>query len=76
MDTQPCASDGVGVKCWGNNSSGQLGTGDTNNSSNPVATNHGLTGDVTKISVGLDHICVATNTKVSCIGDNSKGTTG
>lgn len=71
-----CASDGVGVKCWGNNSSGQLGTGDTNNSSNPVATNHGLTGDVTKISVGLDHICVATNTKVSCIGDNSKGQLG
>ena len=61
-------SDGT-VACWGSNTEGQLGTGDDNNSSTPVAANVGaLAGKtVTEISAGRWHTCaLISNGTVSC----------
>ena len=71
-------SDGT-VACWGSNTEGQLGTGDDNNSSTPVAANVGaLAGKtVTEISAGQYHTCaLISNGTVSCWGYNQSGQIG
>jgi len=71
-------SDGT-VACWGSNTEGQLGTGDDNNSSTPVAANVGaLAGKtVTEISAGRWHTCaLISDGTVSCWGYNQSGQIG
>lgn len=70
-----CALDRQGkAYCWGNNSSGQLGNGNSTPSDRPVAVAGGLT--FTDISAGGSHSCGVSSGKVYCWGNNSYGQTG
>ncbi len=61
--------------CWGANSWGQLGTGDTASSTRPVAVRGGLR--FTSVSVGERHTCGVTGEGyVYCWGDNRWGKLG
>src|SRR5437899_210877 len=66
------------VKCWGANSSGQLGNGNTTNASKPVAVS-GFTGGTraVAISAGDSHSCaVFANGTAKCWGFNGSGQLG
>lgn len=64
-----------GVVCWGRNTSGELGTGTTTNSSVPVAVLE-LT-NAAKVSCGDAHTCAAlSNGEVACWGLSSDGQVG
>jgi RHS repeat-associated protein len=69
-------STGGGIKCWGFNTSGQLGDGTTTNRPIPVDVS-GLTNSVVAISTGSEHTCALTNAGgVKCWGDNVNGQIG
>lgn len=82
MGLSTCAviSDGT-IKCWGNNTYGQLGDGSNTNSSVPVTVS-GIS-NATKVSVAYDqsagyaHACAAlSDGTVKCWGYNNKGQLG
>jgi len=76
-DVFTCAlmSGGV-VKCWGNNTYGELGNGTTKNSHLPV-TVRGLSGEIATIAAGGAHACaLRTDGTVQCWGKNASGQLG
>lgn len=80
METHACAiADGQGY-CWGLNTDGRLGNGNTTLSSRPVAVNmsgalNGLT--LTKIAVFSEQTCaLASNGRAYCWGGNTDGRLG
>jgi alpha-tubulin suppressor-like RCC1 family protein len=74
--TNSCALLASGsVMCWGNNSEGQLGTGNVKQSSSPVRV-LGLT-NATQVAVGNEDSCaLLTNGSVECWGSGSSGQLG
>ncbi len=67
---------GGGAKCWGSNSSGQLGDGTNISRTTPVDV-YGLASAVLDIAAGGLHTCaVAGDTSVKCWGDNWYGQLG
>ena len=80
-DTHSCVvTSGGGVKCWGSNSSGQLGDGTTTRQNTPVSVLASagveLTG-IVAVSAGSAHSCALTTTGgVKCWGGNTSGQLG
>lgn len=72
-----CAVTAAGaLKCWGFNSSGQLGDGTSTDRNTPVDV-PSLGTNVAAVSAGLNHTCVLTKTGgVKCWGDNGNGQLG
>ena len=71
-----CAQMDTGsLKCWGYNNRGQLGTGDTTNSTVPVAVTQ--FGSATAVAMGGNHTCaVSAGGSTRCWGSNDYGQLG
>ncbi|MEZ4864216.1 MAG: hypothetical protein R3C14_23085 [Caldilineaceae bacterium] len=64
------------VKCWGENTAGQLGDGTTTNTSFPVNV-LGLNSGVVALTAGIAHSCaLVQGGAIQCWGDNSAGQLG
>jgi alpha-tubulin suppressor-like RCC1 family protein len=73
-----CAlTTGGGVKCWGNNASGQLGDGSNLRRTTPVSVS-GLTSGVRAIDAGRLHACaiLSADGALRCWGGNNRGQIG
>jgi len=72
-----CArDDGGGVKCWGSNISGQVGSGTSAERVLAPEQVQGLTTGATDVSVGSGHACAVVGGGVKCWGDNEYGQLG
>ncbi len=72
-----CAIVNGGVECWGSNSDGQLGNGNSWGSYSPVPVPvDGLASGVQAITAGAYHTCALVNGGVLCWGSNSEGQLG
>lgn len=64
------------VKCWGDNSNGQLGDGTTTDRPTPVDVS-GLSSGAASVASGLMHVCAVTDVgTVRCWGNNAYGQLG
>jgi alpha-tubulin suppressor-like RCC1 family protein len=63
------------VKCWGYNSSGQIGDNTTTRRTSPIDVS-GLTSGATAIEAGYFHTCAIVSGGVKCWGNNGSGQLG
>jgi alpha-tubulin suppressor-like RCC1 family protein len=64
------------VKCWGQNTRGQLGDGSTNDHDTPIAI-EGMDNAVAAISLGYEYSCSITRSgAIKCWGSNNEGQLG
>ncbi len=82
-DQHACAVGSESVKCWGRNSSGQLGVGDTDNRENPASVITDPSDDesvlmgVDEVATGTEHSCaLMLDETVRCWGWNDYGQLG
>ncbi|MBG0738648.1 hypothetical protein IV500_04335 [Paeniglutamicibacter antarcticus] len=74
-----CAATDEGIWCWGQNSFGQLGNGNSTDQSTPVKVTGetGLTGrNVTALTAGTFHTCAIADGTAWCWGNDGKGELG
>jgi alpha-tubulin suppressor-like RCC1 family protein len=65
---------GGGVKCWGSNGSGQLGTGSFDSGSSPFPVSvTSLASGVQAIATGYQHSCALGTGGIQCWGSNGSG---
>jgi len=69
-----CVIQNGAAKCWGDNSSGELGDGTNTNRQSPTQV-AGLTTGVTKITTALAHTCAIHNGAAKCWGLNQNDPT-
>lgn len=75
-DRHACALDANGgVRCWGDNFSGQLGDGTTTNAFAPVAV-QGWPRNATAIAAGMSFSCALIAGGAECLGGNQHGQLG
>jgi len=74
--THTCVHRQTGLYCWGSNSNGQLGTGDTEDSVAPVAA--AVAGrDIAEVAASNGRTCVRRSTgEIACWGANERGQIG
>jgi len=80
-DTHSCAIANGQLYCWGDNSKGQLGTGDKVDKSVPTAIATGVgqifyNKTITKVAVGTGNTCAIADGQLYCWGDNTYGQLG
>jgi alpha-tubulin suppressor-like RCC1 family protein len=69
--------DNFELKCWGDNSNGQLGYGDASVSSDYTTIDLGASLSVQSVQIAASHVCALTNSgAVKCWGINSYGKLG
>lgn len=74
--THACATTTTGtVKCWGNNSAGQLGDGTQTRRTSPVAASN-IAAGATSVAVGTTHSCAVVSEALHCWGANTNGRLG
>lgn len=65
------------VRCWGDNSAGQLGLGDTADRTSPTVIPPPVAGDWLRVAIGADHLCgILGDGAVWCAGANGHGQLG
>jgi alpha-tubulin suppressor-like RCC1 family protein len=74
-DNHTCAVVNGGLKCWGDNETGQLGDNTTAIRHSPVQV-AGLTSGVTAVTAGTLFTCALVNGGVQCWGRNNWGQLG
>lgn len=77
-DMHACAVTSTGsLYCWGDNASGQLGDGTTNQSNAPTPITLATAGAVTRVDGGDAHTCAIVGAgKIDCFGKNNRGQLG
>ncbi|PVA40520.1 hypothetical protein DDJ98_02595 [Mycobacteroides abscessus] len=75
-DGHTCAIANGQLACWGKNDSGQLGTGDNANQSQPLIVPLLRGQYVNKVSAGANHTCAIKFGKLYCWGLNTSGQLG
>ena len=71
-----CFLSAGSVYCWGDNTSGELGTGDTTDQINPFQVTSGLPSVATSVSAGEDQSCVLAGGQVYCWGADTYSSNG
>jgi alpha-tubulin suppressor-like RCC1 family protein len=74
--SQSCALVGGGIKCWGRNDYGQLGTGSSSANSYTPGQVTGIGTGGMGIASGETHTCALQNGEVECWGTNTHGQLG